>query len=172
MRDGLLALLGVVAASGCSYDWTVSSAGYADASKDVAPIADAGEPDGTTDASTDVSVDVQAAEAAADATEAAPTLPSCTPAQEAVVQQARTAALACDGTVGQCETEVPNECDCPVVVGAENQAKANYVAAIANLQKMCVPLCPAGVGVCGTPPTENLCIVADAGSSALACSQE
>jgi hypothetical protein len=89
-----------------------------------------------------------------------------------VVQQARSAALACDGTVGQCQTMVQNECDCPVIVGAQNQAKVNYVMAIAQLQKSCVPSCPAGVGVCGTPPTENLCIVADAGSSALACSQE
>jgi len=169
MRDGLLALLGVVAASGCSYDWAVSSAGVADASKDVAPGTDAGGPDGTTDASKDVYVDVPIPDAMADVTEAAPTLPGCSPSQEATVQQARAAALVCTGvTPSPCMVPLTDECGCPVVAAADNQAEASYVAAIKQLKMECIPSCPTG---CGTAPTEGVCLIADAGAGVYACYQ-
>jgi hypothetical protein len=168
MRDGLLALLGVVAASGCSYDWAVGSPGAADASKDVVPEADAGPPDATMDGSADASSDVSVDTAVVDAFEAA-TLLTCTMAQEAPVAQARTAALVCTGvTPNPCTVTVTDECGCPVVVAADNQADANYVAAIKQLKMTCIPSCPSG---CGTAPPMGVCVLSDAGSGALACYQ-
>jgi len=168
MRDGLLALLGVVAVSGCSYDWTMAPQG-ADAAGDVVSPADvAVKPDGPTDASTDVPTDTAPKPDGSGAPEAA-SLPPCNASQEAMVQQARTAALVCTGvTPNPCEVPVTDECGCPVVAAADNQAEASYVAAIKQLEMTCVPSCPSG---CGTAPTEGICLVTDAGAGVYACYQ-
>jgi len=166
MRDGLLALLGVVAASGCSYDWTVAPQG-ADAAGDVSTRVDAAmNADASIEGSAD-GPDVAPADAPSDALEAAP--PSCA-TLEAQVHQARAAALACDGTTGACQTEVTDECACMVVVGAANTTTPteNYLAAIAQLkQSGCMPQCPG----CPTGLMKGLCVLNDAGSGALACYQ-
>lgn len=170
MRDGLLALLGVVAASGCSYDWTVSSPG-ADAAGDVVSPADGTTgSDGATDASTDVPGDTTAKFDAPDVVSEPAPLPPCNAAQEATVQQARTAALVCTGiTPNPCMVLVTDECGCPVVAAAENQAEASYVAAIKQVETTCIPFwCPSG---CGNPPNEGICLVVDAGAGAYACIQ-
>jgi hypothetical protein len=168
MRDGLLALLGVVAASGCSYDWAVGPPA-GDAGRDVAPGLDASTmTDGSIDGSTDASGDVPVDTAAADVLEAA-TLPTCTMAQEATVAQARSAALVCTGvTPNPCTVTVTDQCGCPVVVAADNQADTNYVAAIKQMKMTCIPSCPSG---CGTAPPMGVCVLSDAGSGALACYQ-
>lgn len=167
MRDGLLALLGVVAASGCSYDWTVGPQG-ADAAGDVSSRVDAAvNTDASPEGSTDGQADVAPADAPSDASEAAP--PSCA-TLEAQVHQTRAAALACDGTTGACQTEVTDECGCMVVVGAADTTTPteNYVAAIAQLkQSGCTPQCPG----CPTGLMKGLCVLSDAGSGALACYQ-
>jgi len=170
MRDGLLALLGVVTASGCSYDWTVSPSG-ADAAGDGVSLADgAPDTDGSRDASTDVPGDTAAKLDAPDAPEAA-SLPNCNGSQEAMVQQARAAALVCTGvTPMPCTVTVTDECGCPVVVAADNQAEASYVAAIKQIEMICIPIwCPSG---CGTAPPTGVCILSDAGAGVLACYQQ
>src|SRR5580693_3707454 len=94
MRDGLLALLGVAVASGCSYDW--ASPQGADAAGDVVTSPDAaGNKDGSVDAPSDVIADTFV-KGVPDATEAAP-LTACNASQESMVQQARAAALVCTG---------------------------------------------------------------------------
>jgi hypothetical protein len=128
MRDGLLALLGVAAASGCSYDWAVVQG--ADAAGDVSfDVEAAVMPDASLDGSTD-SPEVAPEDAPADVMEAAP--PSCA-TLETQIQQTRAAALACSGT-SACQTEVTDECGCMVVVGEANTTTPteNYLAAIAQ----------------------------------------
>ena len=162
MRDGLLAFRWVAATSGCSYDWTVGPSS-SDAASEVVSAADAADAVGA-DVAADASTDVSPADAP-DGPEAAPLSP-CNGAQEAPVQQARTAALDCTGvTPNPCKQTMQDECMCPVVVAAQNQAKADYVTAILQLEKTCIPSCPG----CGPAPMTGLCIVTDAGSTALAC---
>jgi len=168
MRDELLALLGVVAASGCSYDWSVRSSPQ-DAGGDVASRPDAAaDADVPPEGSTDGPVDVSVADSPPDASEAAPP-PNCT-ALEAQVQQTRAAALGCDGTTSACQTVVDDECGCMVVVGGDDTATAteNYLAAIAQLKNSSCTLACSG---CGTAPMKGLCVLNEAGSSALACNQ-
>jgi hypothetical protein len=168
MRDGLLALLGVVAASGCSYDWTVAQG--TDAAGDVVSRADAAaNMDGTMDAPPDVAGDMTARPDAPDAPEAAPLQP-CNTTQESMVQQARAAALVCTGiTPAPCMVLVTDECGCPVVAAADDQAEASYVTAIKQIEMSCIPSwCPTG---CGPAPMEGLCLVVDAGAGAYACFQ-
>ena len=168
MRDGLLALLGVAAASGCSYDWAVVQG--ADAAGDVVSMTDAAAgKDGTIDAPLDVVADTFAKPDAPDALPEAASLPPCNASQESMVQEARAAALVCTGiTPNPCMVLVTDECGCPVVAAAENQAEASYVTAIKQLATTCIPSCPSG---CGTAPTEGLCLVFDAGAGAYACVQ-
>jgi hypothetical protein len=167
MRDGLLALLGVVAASGCSYDWTSGAEG-ADAAGDVVSRPDASaEADAFLEGATDAPVDVSPADAPPEVSEAAP--PSCS-TLEAQVQQTRAAALACDGTTSACQTEVTDECGCIVVVGGADTTTAteSYLVSIAQLkQSSCTPMCPG----CASDPMKGLCVLNDAGSGALACYQ-
>jgi choline dehydrogenase-like flavoprotein len=166
MRDGLLALLCVAAVSGCSYDWAVGPLG-ADAAGDVAPQVDAEADAVSLDGSTDGPAEVSPADAPPDVSEAAP--PTCT-TLEAQVQQARAAALACNGTTSACQTEVTDECGCVVVVGGTTATTPteNYLAAIGQLkQSSCTPVCPG----CPTDPMKGLCVLSDAGSGALACYQ-
>jgi hypothetical protein len=179
MRDGLLALLwvpaGLSAAAGCSYDWTVPDGRVPDGGGLDAPrdAADAGAADATKDATADTSVSADAATDAstgvdaADVVEAA-TLPACTASQEMTVAQDRAAALVCTGvTPSPCETKVTDECGCPVYVATNNQAEATYVSAVKQLQMTCIPSCPG----CGTAPSPGVCIISDAGGSALSCFQ-
>jgi hypothetical protein len=163
MRDVHAALLCVVAA-GCSYDWALPAGGPADAAPQDTSLVDAGaEGAGPTDASTDAPGD---AASMADSAEAATV---CSGADEAPVLQALAAALDCTGiTPNPCEVTVQDECGCEVVVAKDNQAEAQYVAAVQALLKMCTPLCPTG---CGSTPTEGLCVLSDAGSGMLACYQ-
>lgn len=176
MRDGLLALLWVLACvsagASCSYDWTVPDGGASDASGLDAPL-DAAAADATKDATAETSVSADAAmdastgADAADVVEAA-TLPACTASQEMTVAQDRAAALVCTGvTPSPCETKVTDECGCPVYVATNNQAEATYVSAVKQLQMTCVPSCPG----CGTAPSPGVCIIGDAGGSALSCYQ-
>jgi hypothetical protein len=163
MRDVRAALLCVVV-TGCTYDW----------SRDGASVPDGASPDAVADAAADVLLGHDASmdgptdgAATADVTEAA-ALPACTSGQEATVQQARTAALNCTGvTPNPCQITVTDECGCKVVVATNNQAEAQYVAAVKTLLMTSIPLCPTG---CGSPST-GVCIVSDAGASMLACYQ-
>ena len=108
------------------------------------------------------------ADGGTDASEAAPLL-DCNTTQEAAVQQARSAALVCTGvTPNPCQVLVTDECGCPVYVAAQNQAEAQYTAAIKLLRMTCTPSCPTA---CGPAPSPGVCIVSDAGSGALACYQ-
>jgi hypothetical protein len=170
MRDGLLALLGVVAVSGCSYDWTVGPpASDADGSADGAFSTDGAlKPDALPDGSTDAAAETSVTDGPPEASEAAP-LPGCTTQQEGQVQQARAAALVCTGvTPDPCEVTVLDECGCKVIVAADNNAEAQYIAAIKALQSACIPLCASG---CGTAPSPGVCLVSDAGAGAYACYQ-
>jgi hypothetical protein len=169
MRDVLLALFCALAAAGCSYDWAVAPGGAAaDAASDVAPQADATPTDGTT--APDAPADASAPDALPDVVVEAAPLPGCTASQEMAVQQARAAALVCTGiTPNPCRVMVTDECGCLVYAAADNQAEANYVAAIEQLRTSCIPLCPTG---CGTAPSPGVCILSDAGAGALACYQQ
>ncbi len=167
MRDGLLALLCVPLAAGCSYDWAVA----ADASAETAPVEASGSdaadatkpPDAPDDGATDASV-----ADAPDALEAA-SLPDCTTANEMTVQQDRAKALVCTGvTPMPCETVVDDECGCPVIVATTNAAETAYVAAVQQLTQMCIPSCQA---TCGPTPSKGICILTDAGGTTLACLQ-
>jgi hypothetical protein len=175
MRDGLLALLGVLAcvaaAAGCSYDWTVPDGGASDGGG--LDAADAAAADATKDATADTAVSADAAMDAssgmdvADVVEAA-TLTACTTSEEMTVAQDRAAALVCTGvTPSPCETKVTDECGCPVYVATNNQAEATYVSAVKQLLTMCIPSCPG----CGTAPSPGVCILGDAGGSSLSCFQ-
>lgn len=170
MRDPSLALLCVVSATGCLYDWSTSSGSSADAAADVAVATDArldgpGPADAspeTTGPGPDVAVDT----AAQDATDAA-SLPPCTAGQEQTIHQARTAALVCTGVMpSPCETTMDDECGCPVVV-ADSAAKQTYSMAISQLLSTCVPSCPG----CGPTPAKGVCVLGDAGAGMLACYQ-
>ncbi len=167
MRDGLLALLCVPLAAGCSYDWAVP----ADASAETAPVeasasdaADAMQPadapdDGTTDASVADAPDVLEAASLAD----------CSATQEMTVQQDRAKALVCTGvTPMPCETTVQDECGCPVTVATTNAAEMAYVAAVQQLDETCKPSCQP---TCGPAPSKGICILTDAGGTTLACVQ-
>jgi septal ring-binding cell division protein DamX len=164
MRDVHAALLCVVAA-GCSYDWALPAGGPADAAPQDTSLADTGtEGAGPTDAATEAPGD---AASMADAAEAA-SLPACTPADEATVQQARAAALDCTGvTPNPCEVLVHDQCGCAVYVATYNTAEGQYVAAVQMLLKTCIPSCPTG---CSTA-SEGICVLSDAGSAMLACYQ-
>lgn len=167
MRDGLLALLCVPFAAGCSYDWAVP----ADASAETAPAEASGSdaadatkpPDAPDDGPTDASV-----ADAPDVLEAA-SLPDCTTANEMTVQQDRAKAIVCTGvTPMPCETVVYDECGCPVTVATTNGAEMAYVTAVQQLTQMCKPSCQPPCGDAGPP---GLCILTDAGGTTLACVQ-
>jgi hypothetical protein len=167
MRDGLLALLCVPLAAGCSYDWAVP----ADASAEAAPVdasgSDAADATKPPDAPDDGAMDASVADAP-DVLEAA-SLPDCGAAQEMTVQQDRAKAIVCTGvTPNPCETTVQDECGCPVIVATTNAAEMAYVAAIQQLQQTCKPSCPSP---CGPTPSKGICIVTDAGGTTLACVQ-
>jgi hypothetical protein len=163
MRDVHAALLCVVTA-GCSYDWTVPAGAPADAApQDTSLVDTAPDGAGPTDASTEPAGDVMSMPDSAEAASV------CSAADEAPVQQALAAALDCTGiTPNPCEVMVQDECGCEVVVAKDNQAEAQYVAAVQALLKMCTPMCPTA---CGSTPTEGLCVLSDAGSAMLACYQ-
>ena len=168
MRDALLALL-CVAVGGCSYDWTVG-AGAPDAGNDAVVADGAAGIDGTADGPADTSSPPPDDASTPDVAEAA-TLPPCMASQQAPLEQDRAAALVCTGvTPMPCEVSLTDECGCPVIVAAFNQAEGTYAAALQALEKACVPTwCPTG---CGAAPTKGLCILGDAGAGVLACSQQ
>lgn len=147
---------------GCSYDWSLPAGGAPDATTDAMSDANA-------DADAVVSEEAGIVDALVD-TPAEGILPDC-PALEVEVQTARADAITCMSNTTACMTEVTDECNCTVVVYAENTATQNYLAAIAVLQHAhCTPQCPG----CISPVQEGLCIVSDAGASGstgLACYQ-
>jgi hypothetical protein len=166
MRDVHAALLCVVAA-GCSYDWALPAAGPSDAAPQDTSLVDAGAEgavptDATMEASGDATSTPDSAEAASPQ--------ACPSMDETTLQQERKAALNCTGvTPSPCEVLVHDECDCGVYVATYNSAESQYVSAVQMLQKTCIPSwCPTG---CGTPPSEGLCVLSDAGAGMLACYQ-
>jgi hypothetical protein len=167
MRDGLLALLCVPLAAGCSYDWAVP----ADASAETAPVeasgSDAADATKPPDAPDDGSTDASAADVP-DAVEA-DSFADCSASEEMTVQQDRAKALVCTGvTPNPCEISVQDECGCPVIVATTNAAEMAYLTAVQQLKQMCKPLCQS---TCGPAPSMGLCIVTDAGGATLACVQ-
>ncbi|HEY3819201.1 MAG TPA: hypothetical protein VGL81_18660 [Polyangiaceae bacterium] len=165
MRAAAAALLGVVAAGlavpACSYDWAVP----ADAGVVEASAVDAAEAGKDVTAPEDAPADVPGMDAPI-VMEAAP-LPPCTASDEMPVQQARTQALVCTGVMpSPCETTVTDECGCPFYAATTNMAESDYVMAVKQLLTTCVPSC---ASTCAPLQDKGICLITDAGGTALAC---
>jgi hypothetical protein len=172
MRASPLAVLLALVPAGCSYDWA-----YADASGDASADApDGGVPDATRDAdapgdttsTVDTSTDATDAEAGVTDAEAAAevSLPTCTAADLDAVHQKLAQALDCTGvTPNPCQVLVKDECGCSRYVAINNQAAADYIAAVKQLLQKCTPNCPPSCN----PASMGLCYPGDGGAGTLSC---
>jgi hypothetical protein len=165
MAARILVVAGACVLAGCSYDWSIADSGIPEASADATPPVDASV-EAANDGSSP-SVDAVAETAADVNIDVAADGPSCA-SLEAAVQKDKAAAIACDGSTSACMSYAVDECGCKVVVGSSGSvATQDYEDAVAALKAHCT----LGCATCPSPPQEGLCIVAEAGAGALACSQ-
>jgi hypothetical protein len=125
-----------------------------DATSDAAPSADASIDAGAPD---DAATEGTSAEAAPEVS-----LSACTTQQVDAVHQLLAKALDCTGvTPTPCEVLVHDECGCALYVATNNQAAADYVAAVKQLLQTCTPTCPPGCN----PDSFGLCYIGDGGGA-------